>query len=214
MGGAQAAIEKARADFEQGQYRWVAEVMTEVVMAEPENQTARQLAADAMEQLGYQSESATWRNAYLLGAHELRNGLPESRGSAPMSPDVVAALTPALFFDYLAVRVAGPKAEGKRIVINWLFPDEDQTFRLNLENCALTYAENRTSDEADLTVTMNQSELGRLIFDRSSLEQDIKDGSIKATGDVSALHELFSVLDDFAFLFDIVEPNRVGQALV
>ncbi len=59
MGGEVAAIAKAREDYAQGQYRWVAEIMTEVIFANPANQEARDLAADAMEQLGYQAESAT-----------------------------------------------------------------------------------------------------------------------------------------------------------
>ena len=58
------AIARAREDFAKGEYRWVADAMSQVVFAEPDNRAARELGADALEQLGYQSESATWRNAY------------------------------------------------------------------------------------------------------------------------------------------------------
>src|SRR5262245_911146 len=117
MGGAAATIARAREDFANGDYRWVADVMSQVVFAEPENTEARALAADACEQLGYQAESATWRNAYLLGAFELRNGTPAMQARAPVSPDVVRALSVPLFFDYLGVRLNAPKALGKRSII-------------------------------------------------------------------------------------------------
>ena len=64
-----------KADFAKGEYRWVAQVMKQVVFAEPGNIEARALCADALEQMGYQAESATWRNAYLYGAQELRHGV-------------------------------------------------------------------------------------------------------------------------------------------
>ena len=80
MGGAEAVLKRAREDFKAGQYRWVASVTSQLVFADPANKEARELGADALEQLGYQSEAATWRNAYLLGAAELRNGVPAPRG--------------------------------------------------------------------------------------------------------------------------------------
>jgi linear primary-alkylsulfatase len=85
MGGAEAAIRRAREDFERGEYRFVAEVMSQVVFGDPANAAARALGADALEQLGYASESATWRNAYLLGALELRQGPPAALARAPIS---------------------------------------------------------------------------------------------------------------------------------
>src|SRR5439155_1374284 len=143
MGGAEAAIRRAREDFARGEYRFVAEAMSHVVFADPDNVDARHLGADALEQLGYAAESATWRNAYLLGALELRQERPASGGRAPVSPDVVRAMSLDLFFDYLAVRLDGQRAEGRRLVIDWVFADLGQRYALNLENCALTYLADR-----------------------------------------------------------------------
>src|SRR6516164_10900392 len=93
MGGSVAVIARARDDFKAGQYRWVAEVMDQVVFADPSNKEARSLAADAFEQLGYLAESATWRNAYLLGAQELRSGVRGGARSVPgVSPEVLQVL--------------------------------------------------------------------------------------------------------------------------
>src|SRR5882724_1141232 len=145
MGGADAVIRRARDDFAKGEYRFVAEALSHVVFADPANAEARQLGADALEQLGYAVESATWRNAYVLGALELRQGVPATVARAPVSPDIVRAMSLELFFDYLGVRLNGEKAEGRRIVINWVFSDLDRCYVMNLENCALTYLADRRS---------------------------------------------------------------------
>ena len=120
----------------------------DVVFADPSNAEARQLGAAALEQLGYAAESATWRNAYLLGALELRQGRPDTTARAPVSPDLVRAMSLDLFFDYLAVRLDGEKAEGQRFVLNWLFPDLGRRYVLTLQNCALTYLAGRRSDRS------------------------------------------------------------------
>ena len=115
MGGASAVIGRARDDFKQGNYRWVAQVMNEVVFADPGNVEARVLAADALEQMGYLAESATWRNAYLLGAQELRNGPPAPR-RASLDPDMLHAMPIDAMFDVLGTQVNGERAAASRIV--------------------------------------------------------------------------------------------------
>jgi linear primary-alkylsulfatase len=208
MGGAEAAIGRARADFAKGEYRWVAEAMSQVVFAEPDNKVARALAADAMEQLGYQAESATWRNAYLFGALELRDGM-----SAPMAPsragiDIVRGLELDLFFDFLGVRLNGEKAEGKTIVINWTFPDIDQRYALTLENCALTYLAERHAEGADATVTLDRTTLNRIILRELAMPDALASGVVRIEGNAMKVAELFGLLDDFSMAFEVVEPLR------
>ncbi len=153
MGGADAVIARARADFAKGEYRWVASAMNQVVFADPTNRTARELGADALEQLGFQAEAGTWRNAYLVGAMELRNGMPKVPGGNLADADtLMSALSNELFFDYLGVRLNATKAEGKTIVINWMFTDSKQQFVLNLENSALTYVKGKQASNADATI--------------------------------------------------------------
>ncbi|MCD3105050.1 hypothetical protein GFK09_23235, partial [Salmonella enterica subsp. enterica serovar Enteritidis] len=118
MGGADAILQKAKADFDQGNYRWVAQVVSKVVFADPNNQNARNLEADALEQLGYQAESGPWRNFYLTGAQELRNGVVKGPTPNTASPDTVRAMTPEMFFDFLAVHINGEKAGNARAVFN------------------------------------------------------------------------------------------------
>jgi len=207
MGGAAAILRRARQDFEAGDYRWVADVMSQVVHAEPENQEARQLAADAYEQLGYQAESATWRNAYLLGAFELRNGTPAVRVRAPVSVDVISALSLPLLFDYLGVRLNGAKAAGKRSVSNWIFPELGERYLLNLENCALSYLADKRAPDADVTITLGRDALTQIVMRQRTLRDAVAAGSVTIEGDAGKLYELIDLLDEFQLMFPVIEAH-------
>ena len=208
MGGAEAAIAKAREDLAKGEYRWVADAMSQVVFAEPENKAARELAADAMEQMGYQAESATWRNAYLFGAQELRQGNRAPAVAARAGRDIVRNLSLDLFFDFLGVRLNGDKAEGKTITINWAFPDLGQRYVLTLQNCALTYLADRHADGADATVTLDRGVLNGIILREVALPDAMTNGSMRVEGNSQKVVELFGLLDEFTMGFDIIEPRR------
>jgi alkyl sulfatase BDS1-like metallo-beta-lactamase superfamily hydrolase len=212
MGGADAVIRRARDDFARGEYRFVAEAMSHVVFADPANAQARQLGADALEQLGYAAESATWRNAYVLGALELRQGLPAAVARAPVSPDLVRGMSLDLFFDYLGVRLNGDKAEGRRSVINWVFSDLDRRYVMNLENCALTCLPDRQSDAADATVILERSALNRLVLREVSFADAVAQGFVRIDGDEGKVADLFGLLDDFSSMFEVVEPKREPRA--
>jgi alkyl sulfatase BDS1-like metallo-beta-lactamase superfamily hydrolase len=210
MGGAAAILARAREDFARGEYRFVAEALSHVVFADPANTEARALGAAALEQLGYAAESATWRNAYLLGALELRQGVPAAVARAPVSPDVVRGMSLDLFFDYLAVRLNGDKANGRRLVVNWRFTDLDRTYVLNLEHSALTYLADRRSDGANATVTLPRAVLDRLVLRELTLADAAQQGLVRIEGDATKVVELFGLLDDFSLMFPIVEPRRDG----
>jgi alkyl sulfatase BDS1-like metallo-beta-lactamase superfamily hydrolase len=209
MGGADAVVARARGDFAQGQFRWVVEVLHHVVFAEPGHQAARQLAADAMEQLGYQAESATWRNAYLLGARELRSraaaGAPRGVG---ISPDVVAVLPLGSFLEYLAIRVNGPRAEHLAARFDWHLVGEDQTEvqRLTLSNGALNHLPGAHGPAAHAVVTTTRAELGRVSAGRSALLEVLDAGSLRVAGDVALFRRFVETLDEFDPMFNVVEP--------
>ncbi|HKJ25134.1 MAG TPA: alkyl sulfatase dimerization domain-containing protein, partial [Myxococcota bacterium] len=137
MGGGEALLAKARASYERGEYRWVAEVVNHLVFAEPENAEAKALLADAYDQLGYQAESGPWRDFYLTGAKELREGRVPLPFETTGSSDIVAAMPSDLFFDALAVRLNGPKAEGEAMTLNFVFTDVGETHVVWVENAVL-----------------------------------------------------------------------------
>ena len=208
MGGAEAALARAREDFARGEYRWVADVMSQVVFADPDNRVARELGADALEQLGYQAESATWRNSYLQGARELRAGTAAPTAPARAGADIVRALSLDLFFDFLGVRLNGEKAEGKSAVVNWEFPDTGERYTLTLQNCALTYLAGRHAPAPDCTVTLDRTTLNRTILRELALPDALAQGLVKISGNGAKVAELFGLLDDFSMGFEVIEPLR------
>jgi alkyl sulfatase BDS1-like metallo-beta-lactamase superfamily hydrolase len=209
MGGADAVLKRARDDFKAGQYRWVASVMSQLVFADPANRDARALGADALEQLGYQSEAATWRNAYLLGAAELRNGVPKA-AETTRGADLLKGVSIDLAFDYLGVRLNAAKAEGKTIVINWTFTDLNQTYVMNLENSALTHTQGPPADHADLSLKLTRAALDAVTLKQRSFAGSVLTGDISFSGNPLKLRELMATLDDFTPDFAIVEPTTAA----
>jgi alkyl sulfatase BDS1-like metallo-beta-lactamase superfamily hydrolase len=206
MGGADAAIARARADFQAGNYRWVASVMSQVVFADAANRQARELGADALEQLGYQAEAATWRNAYLTGAMELRNGVTKLPGIAAFSSDVIKAIPADVIFDLWAVRLNADKADGKRIVINWTFTDSGEKLALNLENSALTHVTGKLATEAHAGLTLSRATFDSILLRRTTFPNAVNAGDIKIEGEAGKLGELIGMLDENPPDFPIVEP--------
>ena len=213
MGGVERVLARAQDDFAAGEFRIVAEVLNHVVFAEPDNEAARLLLADTYEQLGYVSESATWRNAYLFGAQELRHGMPKVPNRSPISNDTVRALHTGQLFEYLGVRLNGPKAEGKTIVLNWEFTDSGDSFVLNLENCALTHTNGRHAANADATITLDRKIFNELILQTSTMADAVAAGKARVSGDTSRFDALMGLMDDFERMFEIVEPRAQNKSV-
>jgi alkyl sulfatase BDS1-like metallo-beta-lactamase superfamily hydrolase len=219
MGGAETVLQKARESYDNGDYRWVVEVVNHVVFADPDNKAARQLQADALEQLGYQAESGLWRNFYLSGAHELRHGVTTNTsfvGTEP-PPDIATAVPTAMLFDYMGVKLNGPKADGKNLKFNFIFPDvSPERYVLSLENSALTHTIDRQAEDADATITMTRSTLDEIMLKKTTFARAILQGKITIQPPAEGarkLTEFFLLLDNrFPFWFNIVTPNSPPPA--
>jgi alkyl sulfatase BDS1-like metallo-beta-lactamase superfamily hydrolase len=205
MGGADAVVDKARASFEAGDLRWVAEVVNHVVFAEPTHTAARELLADTFEQLGYGSENGTWRNFFLSGTTELRDG-PFGTPTVTTSVDVISQLTPTMLFDALAVQVDGPRAWDERLTIDVVLTDADERYRLTLSNGVLTYTAAAQRAAADVTLTLPRSSLP-LLAQGAADPADLEAAGIETSGDASVLARLMSVLDPGDPDFAIVTPD-------
>ncbi len=207
MGGADAIVEKAAACYDKGEFRWVAQVLNHVVFAEPTHKAARELLARAHTQMGYQAESGPWRDFYLTGAQELRNGAPAARVvSNPGSLDTLKAIPIDLFFDALAVRLNGPKAAGKTAALNFVFPDAGEKISVTLGNGVINYVSGTLAEDVDATVTVSRQNWNELAANMVTLDALLDDGRVEVDGDASALTDLFALLDDFEIFFNIVEP--------
>lgn len=208
MGGADAVLKKAREYFNKGEYRWVAEVMNHVVFADPDNKAARELEADALEQLGYQTENATWRNEYLMGAYELRNGVPKAVGTDTASADTLRAMPVDMYLDYMGIRLNSQKANGKKLQINLNFTDKKTTYVLKVENSVLIYTPNKQINDADATLNLSRNTFDNITLKQKSVMQAISDGDIKVNGSKEKVEEFMSLFDEFPPMFNIITPNK------
>ena len=204
MGGLDALMARAQLDFERGEYRWVAEVMKHAVYAYPENAAARELAAQALEQMGFQAESATWRNAYLLGAREYRIGPPKpttvAAGTALMS-----AMPNGLLFDALAVRVNAPQAGALAFSMAWHFTDRAEHWLLELSNGALSSLQLDAAPLADVSLTLDRPTLEALLQQRLKPAQAVQEGRLRLAGNAALLARFFGLLDRFVGGFPVVD---------
>jgi alkyl sulfatase BDS1-like metallo-beta-lactamase superfamily hydrolase len=206
MGGADAIVEKAKADFDKGDYRWVMQVLMQVVYADPDNMDARNLMADASEQLGYQSEAGTWRGWYMSAAKDLREGVKPMTVAVFASPDTVSAMPLELFFDYLSIRLDGPKAEGKTIKMNLEFPDTKQKYLLVVQYGVLQYHKEQQAKDADVSLTLDRSTLNDIIGGKLKIEQGVTSGKVKMDGEPKKFEDFVALLDTFDPWYQVVMP--------
>jgi alkyl sulfatase BDS1-like metallo-beta-lactamase superfamily hydrolase len=212
MGGSSKIIAKGKELFNQGKYKYAMEILNKLVYAEPTNQEAKDLLADNFEQLGYQAESPSVRNSYLAGAYELRNGIPTGASPKTTSPDLVGAISTELFLDFLGVRLDSKKAENEHFTINLITPDNGEKFAIELSNGTLTNASGFQAKTADLTLTVNRSEMLNVMFGLTTFEELLKSGKAKAAGDVAVLGKLAGMLDTFEIGFEIMPGTKDKNA--
>ena len=206
MGGADEVLARARVDFEAGEYRWVAQVVNHVVFADPSNQAARLLQADALEQLGYQSESGPWRDFYLTGAQELRNGTPSVPGlRAAQRLDVMRAMTPRMVLDNCGVRLNAPAAVDLRVSFDFRFTDHDVQYRMNVQHGVVHYGTRRVG-AADASITTTVEALVKVVSQASTIAAEIGSGDFSISGDQTSFERFVSLLDQFDLFFAIIEP--------
>ena len=221
MGGADAVLQRAAADYAAGDYRWVAEVVNYIVFADPSNASARHLQAAALEQLGYQSESAPWRDFYLTGAHELRNGTPAVQGLRPSAnADVLKAMTPEMVIDLCAMKLNGPAATHVSLSFDVTFTDvaRDAAMRarggfkrrLTVANGVLVPSA-RTVGGADATVATTTESFVRLANALTTLDEEIAAQRLTLDGDRAAFESFLWLLDQFELFFPIIEPRGDRQ---
>ncbi|UKJ63216.1 MBL fold metallo-hydrolase [Cellulosimicrobium cellulans] len=203
-GGADAVVDTAQAAFDAGDYRWVAELLNHVVFAQPDHAAARELLADTYEQLGYGAENGTWRSFFLSGAAELRDG-PFGTPTATSAPDILAALTPTLLFDALAVQVDGPRAWDEDLSVDVVLTDSGDRYRLWLRNGVLSYSAAPQRGDADATLTATSTALPVLATGAATPDA-LAAAGVEVAGDAGVLARLTAVLDPGDPDFAIVTP--------
>ena len=202
MGGVGAVLGRAREDHEAGNYRWVVHVLDLVMWAFPDHGEARELSAAAHTQLGYGAENATWRNAYLSAAQELRDGVPSGTKNPRSLRDVTKGMSVLLALNALSVRLNGSKAVGSGFVINWKVSDTGEACHSELTNAVLINRDG-TDPQADATVELSRSALGRFVLGEIGLGE-LERGGARIAGEAGAFSDLAQMLDHFPPWFPVV----------
>ncbi len=205
-GGATNLLEKARAAYDKGEYRWVAEVVNHLAFADPDNQEARELLASAYDQLGYQAESGPWRDEYLTGAFELRHGGP-SEGIDPASyMDMIKYAPLESFLSAMAVRLNAPKAEGKDMVVNLILTDRDESYVLELKNSVLRYYKRDPDPDANVSLKVTHGLFLNMLTGKAGLRDTLFSDDLDIDGSRLDLVSFFRLIDKTPGTFNIVTP--------
>ena len=209
MGGIDAVLARAREDFENGDYRWVVHILDQIIWVEPGHTQARELAAAAHAQLGYAAENATWRNAYLSAAQELRSGLPAGSKNHRALRDVLKGMSPILLLNAVGIRLNGPAAAGQSFIINWTMNESGERCHTELSNAVLV---NRAGhhDAACLSITLARNDFSAFALAEISAET-MSERALEHAGDLGLLRKLDALLDTFPAWFPIATHDLKFQ---
>jgi len=204
MGGSKKILKKGKNLYKKGKYRHAMEILNKLVFAEPDNVAAKDLLADVFEQIGYQKESPSVRNSFLAAAYELRAGIPEIPPFSSSGPDTIRALSTELWLDFLGIRLDSKKAEGKQFKVNLLTPDNGEKFIVELSNATLTNIEGFQAKDADLTITINRSDLEKTMMGAVSFDDQITSGKAKLKGNREVYEDFKTMLIHFDLGFELM----------
>jgi len=208
MGGSAKIMAKAKELNDQGKYRYSMEILNKLVYAEPHNQPAKDLLADTYEQLGYQYESPSLRNSFLSGAKELRDGVIPVKAAKAGSTDFVRGTSTELFLDYLGIQMDSRKAEGMKFKINLSTPDNGEKFVVEMSNATLTTIAGYQATDADLSITINRSDLEDLMIGSSKLADKVAAGKARLEGNSQVLAQLASTMVQWDNWFEILPGTK------
>ena len=206
LGDVDKVLQMAKADFDKGEYQWVAEVTNTIVFADPTNTDARLLCADALEQLGYQAESGPWRNEYLTAAQELRHGNANFTASTKSTGDMVKALSAPMLFDYMAIVMDKQALADRDFTMNVILPDVGEQHMLRVKNGVLLVYADTLSDDADVSITCPKNALFAILTNN----QETVAKAVKVEGSAELLTLMMENMNQFPITgtnpFNIIEP--------
>ena len=207
MGGSKAVMSRVEKAYNKGDYQWAAELNNHLIFADPKNQKAKILQANILEQLGYQAESAVWRNEYLTAAKELRDGVKPSGRSNSQNPDMLRGMNIDMILDFIAVRLDHQKVDGITQNINIYFTDLKENYALELSNGVLNNTKGRVLSNSNATLSISRGNFLKMLLAKIPLTQIIQAGDAKIEGDPKSFSLIFTNLKEFNPAFNIVTPN-------
>jgi len=204
MGGADKVIAAAQGAYDKGDYRWTAELLNHVVLADSGNKTASELLAKTYDQLGYQSESATWRNSYLTGASELRNGAPDKGVSRADFAAMLLQTPMERFMEAMAAGLNGPDADGKDYKINLVLTDIKESYVMWIENAVLHYRKTGQARDANATLVLTKPMFIKMMTGQAGIKDAVMSDDLKVEGSKLDLIRFLSLIDRQPGTFGIV----------
>jgi alkyl sulfatase BDS1-like metallo-beta-lactamase superfamily hydrolase len=190
--------------YDQGKYFAAVEILNKLVFAEPENTAAKDLLADAYEQIGYQKESPSVRNSFLAAAYELRNRMPSGASPKTAGPDMIRGMSTELWLNSLGISLDSRKVAGQAFIINLVTPDNDEKFIVELSNSVLTNIQGQQAEKPNLTITVNRTELEKVMAGTSTFDDLLKEGKAKFDGDRKPFEVLRSAMVRFTPDFEMI----------
>jgi alkyl sulfatase BDS1-like metallo-beta-lactamase superfamily hydrolase len=207
LGGADKAVGAAQAAFDQGDYRWAAELLNHAVFGAPGHAGARALLARTYEQMGYMAEAATWRNSYLTAAAELRNGPPKNGVSRELVIEMLAQTPVERFLEAMAAGLNGPDAVGKDLKINLVLTDTRESYVLWIENAVLHHKAAPPAADANATLSLSKAMFIKMMAGTAGAKDMLLSEDLKVTGSKIDLARFFSLIDKAPGTFAIVTPR-------
>ena len=212
MGGGEKILAKGKELYNAGKYLYAVEILNKLVYAQPQNTAAKDLLADAYEQIGYQKESASLRNSFLAAAYELRNGIPRGVPPKVTGSDTVAAMTTEVWLNFLGIRLDSLKVAGQNYTINLVTPDNGEKFIVELSNSVLTNIKGPQAKHPDLTITVNRTDLERVMGGAATFDQLIQEGKAKFDGSRRPFEVLRGAMVRFTPDFELLPGTKPAKA--
>jgi alkyl sulfatase BDS1-like metallo-beta-lactamase superfamily hydrolase len=208
MGGSAKIIAKGKQLHSQGKYFEAVEILNKLVFAEPSNTAAKDLLADVYEQIGYQKESPSVRNSFLGAAYELRHGMPSGAGAKSSGPDTIRGMSTALWLNFLGISLDSRKVKRQKFAINLATPDNGEKFLVELSNSVLTNIKGQQTKKPDLTITINRSDLEKVMGGTATFDQLLAEGKAKFDGDRKPFDVLRGALVRFTPDFELLPGTK------
>ena len=152
------------------------------------------------------------KRGFIAAALELRSGIPGGASLKTVGPDMVKAMSTELFLDFLGVRVDSRKAEGMDFTINLVTPDNGEKFVVEMSNATLTNIKNYQAKDADLTITVNRSDLEPVMMGKITFDEQVKAGKVKLEGNREVYDRLVSTFEQFDPSFEIMPGTKEVKA--
>lgn len=203
-GGMDKLVAEAQKAFDAGDYRWAAELLKHAVYADPGHKAARELMARSFEQMGYMAESAPWRNFYLTGALELRQGPPAQGISSAVLLDMLQQTPIERFLEAMAGNLNGPKAGDTRLAINLVFSDLKESYRLRIDNGVLHFRKAPPDAGANATLTLTKAFFLRMLTGGAGAKDLLLSDETRIEGSRIDLGRFFSLIEKAPGTFPIV----------